>query len=139
MDLAEALDQDGFMRGLGIVQREVSDGSITLDLELEPGHMSGANRAHGGVLFTMLDGALGRAVATRLPLEKGCATVEIKINYFRPVQSGTITACARLKEMTKSLAYSEGEITNEEGKVLARASGTFFITQTRLQAERERL
>lgn len=139
MEEIENLDIDGFMRDMGIVQREAKDGLVVLELNLESRHMSGANRAHGGVLFTMLDGALGRAVATKLPVEKGCATVEIKINYFRPVQFGTIRVRAQLKEMTKSLGYSEGEITNEEGKVLARASGTFFITETRIQAERERV
>lgn len=127
------------MLDMGIVSRPVVDGQTTLELELNDGHMSRANRAHGGVLFTMLDSALGRAVLCHLPEGRGCATVEIKINYFRPVQHGRITAHGRMKEMTKSLAYAEGEILNEKGKILARASGTFFLTTTMHQSERERI
>ncbi len=128
-----------FMQDMGIVAREVIDGETTLELDLNEGHMSRADRAHGGVLFTMLDSALGRAVLSHLPEGRGCATVEIKINYFRPVQRGRITAHGRMKELTKSLAYAEGEILNEDGKVLARASGTFFLTKAMRQSERERI
>ncbi|MDP6979215.1 MAG: PaaI family thioesterase [Myxococcota bacterium] len=128
-----------FMNDMGMRSGAVVDGESMLELELAPGHMSRADRAHGGVLFSMLDSALGRAVLSHLPEGRGCATVEMKINYFRPVQHGTIIARGRMKEMTKSLAYAEGEITNDEGKVLARASGTFFLTRTMQQSERERV
>jgi uncharacterized protein (TIGR00369 family) len=75
--------------------------------------MSRANRVHGGVLFTLLDSALGRSIIDALPEGRGCATVEIKVNYFRPIQTDQVTARGRLKELTKSLAYAEGEVLNE--------------------------
>jgi acyl-CoA thioesterase len=128
-----------FTAQMGVQYRGVVDGSYTLELELRPDHMSRANRAHGGVLFTLLDTALGRAVLEHLPEGRGCATVELKINYFRPVQRGRLRACGRMREMTRRLAYAEGEICNEEGKVVARASGTFFLTETMVQGERERV
>lgn len=129
-----------FTSTLGIETLGVqSDGSFHLALDLGPLHMSRADRAHGGVLFTLLDTALGRSILSSLPDGRGCATVEIKVNYFRPVQHGRITAIGRVKETTRSLAYAEGEIVNAEGKVLARASGTFFLTDTMRQGERERV
>jgi len=128
-----------FTRLLGVEALGVIDGDFVLELELRSDHMSRANRVHGGVLFTMLDTALGRAILENLPEGRGCATVEIKVNYFRPVQHGRIRARARMKELTRSLAYAEGEIVNEEGKVLTRASGTFFLTDTLRQQDRERV
>ena len=44
-----------------------------------------------------------------------------------------------MKEKTRRLAYAEGEILNYEGKILARASGTFFLTETMRQQDRERV
>ena len=132
-------DQAEFTRLMGIDVDGMVDGAFTVSLHLRRGHMSRADRAHGGVLFTMLDTALGRAVLSALPEGRGCATVEIKVNYFRPVQGGRITARGRLCELTRSLGYSEGEVVNEEGKVLARATGTFFLTATLQQTERERI
>lgn len=124
---------------LGCRTLGMRDGAFAIELDLEPRHMSRANRAHGGVLFTLLDTALGRAVIEELPPGRGCATVELKINYFRPVQEGTIRAAGRCVQKTRSLAYAEGEVVNAEGKILARASATFFLTDTLRQPDRERV
>lgn len=128
-----------FTQYLGIESLGMKDGAFVLELELEERHMSMAARAHGGVLFSMLDTALGRAVIAELPPGRGCATVELKINYFRPVQRGRIRASGRCVQRTRSLAYAEGEIVNEEGRMLARATGTFFLTETIRQPDRERV
>ena len=133
------MSESEFAADMGIEFLGVIDGATTLQLDLEQKHMSRANRVHGGVLFTLLDSALGRSIVNALPEGRGCATVEIKVNYFRPIQSGRVTARGFLKELTKSLGYAEGEVLNAEGKVLARASGTFFLTKTMRQEDRERI
>jgi uncharacterized protein (TIGR00369 family) len=114
-------------------------GEATVAVELGEQHMSRADRAHGGVLFSLLDSAMGQAVLSSLPAGRGCATLEMKINYFRPVQQGRMTALAHVLNVTRNTAYAEGEIRNAEGKMLAKASGTFFVTSTLKQSERERL
>jgi acyl-CoA thioesterase len=128
-----------FSADMGIEYLGVVEGATTLQLDLSQKHMSRANRVHGGVLFTLLDSALGRSIINALPEGRGCATVEIKVNYFRPIQSGLITARGWNRELTKSLGYAEGEVVNNAGKVLARASGTFFLTRTMRQEDRERI
>ena len=79
-----------FTAELGMETARAEDGVCVIELTLDERHMSTARRAHGGVLFTMLDTALGRAVISRLPEGRGCATVEAKVNYFRPVQSDKV-------------------------------------------------
>lgn len=133
------MSKSEFSEDMGIEYLGVIDGATTLRLDLAQKHMSRADRVHGGVLFTLLDSALGRSIVNALPEGRGCATVEIKVNYFRPIQSGRVTAHGVMKELTKSLGYAEGEVVNEEGKVLARASGTFFLTQSMRQEDRERI
>ena len=130
---------DPFTQSLG-VEYLIDDGGLRrLALILGPTHMSRANRVHGGVLFTLLDTALGGAVVNALPPGKGCATLELKINYFRPIQYGRVVAEGRLVNLSRSTAYAEGEVRTEDGKVLAKASGTFFVTDTIEQSERARL
>jgi uncharacterized protein (TIGR00369 family) len=124
---------------LGFRTLGMQGGVFVIELDLEPRHLSRADRAHGGVLFALLDTALGRAVIEELPEGRGCATVEMKINYFRPVQGGTIRATGRCLQKTKSLAYAEGDVANADGKLLARATGTFFLTDTIRQRDRERV
>lgn len=128
-----------FTEYLGFRTLGMQDGAFVIELELERRHMSRAERVHGGVLFSLLDTALGRAVIEELPPGRGCATVELKINYFRPVQFGTVRASGRCVQKTKSLAYAEGDVVNDEGKLLARATATFFLTDTLRQPDRERV
>ncbi|OFW62988.1 MAG: hypothetical protein A2Y74_00800 [Actinobacteria bacterium RBG_13_63_9] len=128
-----------FTEWMGMEWEAAPQNTVRVGLKLRKEHMSRANRVHGGVLFTLLDSALGTAVVKSLEPGHGCATLELKINYFRPVQEGRIRAEGRLVNRSRSTAYAEGEVLNEEGKILAKASGTFFITHTTLQSERERL
>jgi uncharacterized protein (TIGR00369 family) len=134
-----ASDGDNFTDWLGVEYLLDEGGVRRLSLTLEPRHMSRANRVHGGVLFSLLDTALGGAVVNALPDGKGAATLELKINYFRPIQHGRVIAEGRLVNKTRHTAYAEGEVVNEEGKVLAKASGTFFVTDALVQSERARL
>lgn len=148
MDAREPSDQEPVSREtghteftghLGIESLGMVDGAFVLELQLDARHLSAAARAHGGVLFTLLDTALGRSVIAELPPGRGCATVEMKINYFRPVQHGRIRATGRCVQRTRSLAYAEGEVRNDADKILARATGTFFLTDTLRQPDRERV
>lgn len=123
--------------GYRTVRRE--GGECQIELDLDEIHMSVANRAHGGVLFAMLDSALGRAVLSALPDRRGCATIECKINFFRPVQRGRLVAVGKVLNITRSTAYAEGSIVDSEGNLVARASGTFFLTDTLIQSDRERV
>jgi len=128
-----------FTEWMGLEYESAPANTVRLALKLRQEHMSRANRVHGGVLFTLLDMALGSAVVKSLERGRGCATLEMKINYFRPIREGIVRAEGRLVNRSRRTAYAEGEAVNEEGKVLAKASGTFFITDTLLQSERERL
>ena len=133
------MSEPEFTEILGFRNLGMQGGAFVIELPLEPRHLSRAARAHGGILFSLLDTALGRAVLAELPEGRGCATVEIKINYFRPVQHGVLRASGRCVQKTRSLAYAEGDVVNEEGKLLARATGTFFLTETLRQPDRERV
>ena len=128
-----------FTQTLGMRTVHPEEGECRIEVDLAAIHMSLAERAHGGVLFTMLDSAMGRAVLSTLPDGRGCATVECKINFFRPVQTGTLIATARVENTSRSMAYAEGSIVNDDGKLVAKASGTLFLTETLVQSERERL
>lgn len=128
-----------FVGRLGGVMQKADGGECVIELEVRPDHYSMASRVHGGVLFTLLDTAMGRAVITSLPEGKGCATIEAKINYFRPMQEGTMRAVGRVLRMTRRTAYAEGILTDDQGNELARSSGTFFLTDTIHQSDRERV
>ena len=114
-------------------------GRCVMECPVLPLHMSPAERVHGGVFFTILDTAMGRAVISKLPEGRGCATLEAKINYFRPVQTGHLRAEANVLTMTRRTAFVESTLTDQQDRVVCRASATFMLTETLTQTERERV
>ena len=103
------------------------EGFYRTEEELEAIHLSRVNLVHGGMVFSMLDATMGRAVFEQLPKTHGAPTIEMKINYFRPQQSGKLICEGKVINKSKQLCYAEGEVRNEEGKLIAKATGTFFI------------
>ena len=128
-----------FTEVMGIEVIRIEGGECVLELELRPDHMSRADRAHGGVLFSLLDTAMGRAILSDLPEGRGCATIEAKLNYFRPVRSGRLRTVGRLVNRSRQIAYAEGTIFDAEDRLVARSTGTFMLTDTVKQSERERV
>jgi len=124
---------------LGIESVRAADGECVMELEIDARHLSRAKRVHGGVYFTMLDTVMGRAIISRLPEGRGCATIDAHINYFRPAQAGRIRAVGECIRLTRRTAYAEGTLLDAEGNMLARSSGTFFLTESMEQADRERV
>jgi acyl-CoA thioesterase len=128
-----------FTEYLGIRTVSSEAGLCIMECDLEDRHMSTADRVHGGVFFTMLDTAMGRSVISKLPDGRGCATLEAKINYFRPVQEGRLRAEARVLTMTRNTAFVEATLSDAEERIVCRASATFMLTESRTQQDRERV
>jgi uncharacterized protein (TIGR00369 family) len=85
----------------------------------------------GGVTSTLLDAATGCAVQSRLEAGVGYVTLNLALNYVRPitVETGPIRCTARVKSMGRTVAVSEGEILASTGKLLASATATcLFVT-----------
>jgi uncharacterized protein (TIGR00369 family) len=83
-----------------------------------PGH------AHGGVIATILDEAMGKVNKLRHVI---ALTSEMTVNYLKPVPLGkTLTAIGRERYVRGRVHVNEGEIVNEDGTVLARSRGKFI-------------
>ena len=81
---------------------------------------------HGGIIYAMADTGMGGALYPLLAENELCATVEVKINYFKPVTSGNIVCDTKVIHKGKKIAVMESEISNN-GKLVAKAMGTYSI------------
>ena len=107
------------------------DNRYVIRLEVADHHRNRYGIVHGGVLFTMLDTAMSRAFFDTLPPEsnKG-VTLEMKINYLKATDSGTLTANGMVVNSTRRTAFVEGFVENEAGELVAKASATMMLTGT---------
>jgi uncharacterized protein (TIGR00369 family) len=72
---------------------EVDHGTVTFSAQPDASHYNPIGAVHGGYVCTLLDSALGCAMHTTLPAGMGYTSIEIKVNYLRPVtaDSGPLT------------------------------------------------
>ena len=123
-----------FIQHVGMKVDEAGPGFSRCSLAIEDIHRNGTGVAHGGALFTLADTAMGAALYSSLEPGEICATIEIKIGYFKPVFDGTLRCEATLVNKGKSVAALEATIHN--GDVLvSKASGTFAIFRRKTDAQ----
>lgn len=114
----------GWMETLGARITESEPGRVVLEVEAGPQHRHGGGVMQGGVITQIADAAMGMSLATLQEDGTWNTTIELKINFIRPVVSGRIRAVGRVLEMTELLLFSEADVIDERGKLVARASST---------------
>ncbi len=97
-------------------------------VEFEPGpqHANPMGSLHGGVFCDVADAAMGTAWLTGLEEGETCTTIELKINFLRPVWTGKVTAEGRVVRRGKSIGYVECDLRDEQGRLVAKSSCTMM-------------
>lgn len=111
--------------GTDIVRME--HGTAEVGLELGPHHLNQRGVAHGGVIGSLLDTALGAAVVSSMPKEWWCATTSLSTQFIEGPRGGRLTATGRVVRRGSRVAFATGEVRDASGKILATASGTWHL------------
>ena len=111
-------------RLIGFEARDIGDGRATVTLSAGPQHANPMGTLHGGILCDIADAAMGMAFASTLAPEESFTTVELKMNFFRPVWEANLKAEGKVVRRGKTLGYVECEITDDQGQLVAKASST---------------
>ena len=106
---------------------EVADGRALATLDAGPQHTNPMGTLHGGILCDIADAAMGMAFASTVPDGETYTTVELKINFFRPVWKSRLKAEGKVIRRGKIMGYVECEITDERGRLIAKASSTLLV------------
>lgn len=115
----------GWQLGLRYVER--APGRVTAMMEIDEAHHNPGHVAHGGVMFTLADSAMGAATFTLLEPGQRCTTAELKLNYIAPIIKGKVTATATVISKRRRLAVVMAEVRDEQGELVGLAQGTFAI------------
>ena len=112
---------------LGYHYVEAGPGHARCVLDVAEPHLNPSGVAHGGILCTLADAAMGAAVYWMLEPDQRCVTAELKVNYLKPVPPGLITAGATVVQKGNRLAVVTAEIHDAAGDMVGVALGTFAI------------
>ena len=103
------------------------NGEIVLEFEATERHTNPMGTLHGGVLCDVADLAMGMAFASTLEDDESFTTLELKINFLRPVFKEKLLAYGRVVKRGKSVGMVECDIKNAAGALVARVSSTCMV------------
>jgi uncharacterized protein (TIGR00369 family) len=103
---------------------EVKNGKSVFTLKTKETHFNPMGTVHGGILCDLADAAMGVAYATLLDERETFTTIELKINYLKPVWKTTLKANAIVVKKGSSIGLIECTIFDENESLVAKASST---------------
>lgn len=108
---------------------DVQEGRVVFRLRPQGFHYNPIGSVHGGVYATILDSAVACAIHSTLPAGATYTTLELKVNYLRPLLEGgpEVQAIGEVIHVTRQTGLAEGRIVDENGKIYAHATTTCLI------------
>jgi uncharacterized protein (TIGR00369 family) len=109
---------------IGLTLTAVEPGRVVMELEAGERHANPMGTLHGGILCDLADAAMGMAYASTLEEGETFTTLELKINFLKPVRSGRLVAVGRTVKTGRTVGLVECDVTDEKERLVARASST---------------
>ncbi|MEE1657330.1 PaaI family thioesterase [Microvirga sp. CF3062] len=118
-----------FSRSTNVYMTQVDEGRVIFEGEPTEAFFNPLGTIHGGWTSAILDSAMACAVHTTLAAGQGYTTVEMKLNFVRPIlpNMGKVTCEGTLIHRGGTLATSEGKLFDAKGRLLAHGTETCMI------------
>ncbi|HRD47329.1 MAG TPA: PaaI family thioesterase [Caulobacter sp.] len=114
--------------GFRMVRVSQADREVEVAFEASEQLTNPMKQIQGGYLCAMLDECMSVACMVASGMTAVAPTVEMKTSFYRPAMPGTIRGVGRVARWGKTIAFTEGELYDAEGRVLAKATGTAMPT-----------
>ncbi len=114
---------------LGFALHEIEEGRVVFECVPDEYHYNPIGAVHGGLACTLFDSAMGCAVHTMLPAGVGYTTVELKVNFLRPItaKTGRLLCEGVAIHVGGRIATAESRLHDEDGKLYGHATTTCMI------------
>ena len=112
---------------LGITLVRAGGGTAEFRYVADGRHANPMGTLHGGILCDLSDAAMGIALASTLEEGESFATLELKINFLRPVWNARLTATGRIVSRGRTVAMTSSDIVDDEGRHIAAVTATQMI------------
>jgi uncharacterized protein (TIGR00369 family) len=87
--------------------------------------------AQGGFVTGWIDAAMAHACVAKFTTDFWIATLELKVSFFRPATPGPVVATGWIERAGKQTVFTEGELVDGDGNVLAKATSTVSLVPNR--------
>jgi acyl-CoA thioesterase len=125
-EISNVLRTIPYAKLLGIELVRVMAGEATLALEIKEELKRNNGIAHGGAISSLIDTATAFAVISLLETPQRATTVDLTINFLRPISEGRATATAKIIREGRRIVVVAAEVHDDAGKLLATALSTYI-------------
>jgi acyl-CoA thioesterase len=115
-----------FARLLGIELVDIRPGSAELSFEIREDLMQNNGVVHGGAIASLIDTAMAFAIISVLSPKEKVTTVDLTVNYLRPLIKGKVSAIAKVVKAGRSIIVVSAEVFDAAGN-LANTSLSNYI------------
>ncbi|MFQ5340275.1 MAG: PaaI family thioesterase [Anaerolineae bacterium] len=109
---------------VGFTMVSMDAGRAVVEFEATERHANPMGTLHGGVLCDIADAAMGMAYVSTLDEGETFTTLELKINFLKPVWNAKLRAIGRVVKRGRTVGLVECDVLDEEDQLVARASST---------------
>lgn len=109
---------------IGFTLTSIESGQAVIEFEASERHANPMGTLHGGVLCDIADAAMGTAYASTLEDGETYTTLELKINFLKPVWNAKLRAVGKVVRRGKTIGLVECDVTDEKQSLVARATST---------------
>ncbi|MDA4111741.1 MAG: PaaI family thioesterase [Thaumarchaeota archaeon] len=120
-------DLPPIMKTLGMNMVQFGDGKSLLTIHVDKRFHNPMGTLHGGIMTDLADASMGVALMSTLGDGESFTTLELKMNFLRPVYEGELTAESKVLHRGRTIALVESILKNSEGKEVARATATQMV------------
>ena len=115
------------LMNVGLIAAE--DGLVVVNARPEPRHYNPRGSVHGAFTAAVLDTAMGLSVLTKLPARTSQTTLELKLNFVRPMlaRTGEVRGEGRVIHAGRNIATADGRLLDAGGRIIAHGSTTCMI------------
>ena len=115
---------------VGFRMTAVDQASRTVEVAFEASEQfcNPMRQIQGGYLCVMLDECMSVACMVASGMTSVAPTLEMKTSFFRPATPGPLRGVGRVVRWGKTIAFTEGELYDAEGRLVAKATGTAIPT-----------
>ena len=112
----------GLLIGLRLVA--IEPGRARFEIDADQRHHNPMGTLHGGILCDIADSAMGMAYASTLEEGESFTTLELKINFLRPIVAARLFAEGTIVQRGRTAGMTECSVTDEQGRMIAKATST---------------
>lgn len=121
----EVVKNAPYLKLLGIELVEISEEKVVMSLAMQEKLCQPNGLMHGGATASLIDTAMAFAVITAIGTTEKVTTVDLTVQYLRPVTEGKVSCTAKVVRAGKRLLFLSAEVVNEQGKLTATAISTY--------------